>query len=84
MTKFNEYDRKRHSLDKVENDKVIACSTVPDVLVLNRGNISDAAQYLGCDRNTLRKYARDTEGNNHRLHVVGGCLRMFTLTGRSC
>ncbi|HCB1065395.1 phage NinH family protein [Klebsiella quasipneumoniae] len=46
--------------------------TVPELLVVTRGNITEVARMTNSDRNTIRKYARDFSAANHI--VINGRL----------
>ncbi len=78
MTEWNKYDRKVNNLDRLDKDKVMACNTVPELLTLNYGNMSDCARYLECYRATIRRVARDVKGDNHRVVRVGDTLKLMT------
>jgi len=54
-------------------------TTIPDMLVANRGNITALAGTLGVNRATVRTYARDFKGDKHL--VKDGAL--FTITRRN-
>ncbi|VEB99986.1 Phage NinH protein [Cedecea lapagei] len=57
----------------------IEAKTIPDYLVLARGNQAEVARQLECDRATIAKYARDAKGQFHA--VVCGVL-MIAQGGR--
>lgn len=46
--------------------------TIPDYLVLARGNQAEVARQLECSRGTIGKHARDTKGQHHA--VINGVL----------
>lgn len=46
--------------------------TIPELLVTTRGNITELAQQLNCNRATVRKYARDFNATQHA--IVNGIL----------
>lgn len=48
--------------------------TIPDLLVETRGNQSEVARILSCNRGTVMKYNRDTNGKYHA--IVNGVLMM--------
>lgn len=50
----------------------IEAKTIPDYLVLARGNQAEVARQLECARGTISKYAHDTKGQLHA--VVDGVL----------
>lgn len=47
-------------------------NTIHELLPSTRGNITELARILNCDRATLRKYIRDKDGQYHA--VVNGKL----------
>ena len=53
--------------------------TIPQYLVHHRGNMTQAAISLGCNRQTVRRYARDFGGIEHK--VIDG--RLYILAARS-
>lgn len=58
----------------------MSITTIPDMLVASYGNITTVANQLDRQRNTVRKYARDFKGKQHR--VIDGVLFTVGKTGR--
>ncbi|EFX9171649.1 TPA: protein ninH [Escherichia coli] len=46
--------------------------TIPELLILARGNMTEVSRKLNCNRATVRKYISDKEGKRHS--VVNGVL----------
>ncbi|EFG4706730.1 protein ninH, partial [Escherichia coli] len=46
--------------------------TIPELLICTRGNQTEVARILNCNRATARKYIGDKEGKRHA--VVNGVL----------
>ncbi|EES2155804.1 protein ninH, partial [Escherichia coli] len=46
--------------------------TIPELLICTRGNQTEVARILNCNRATVRKYIGDKEGKRHA--VVNGVL----------
>ncbi|EFE9078384.1 TPA: protein ninH [Escherichia coli O146] len=50
----------------------VKIQTIPELLVMVRGNQTEVARILNCNRATVRKYIGDKEGKRHA--VVNGVL----------
>lgn len=56
---------------------IFSVTTIPQILIVNKGNLTDAARRLNCNRATVRKYVDDTAGRSHS--VVNGVLMVSTI-----
>lgn len=56
-------------------------TTIPNLLVKTRGNQSEVARMIDCTRNTVSKFARDNNGEYHRVLIVDESIyRVLTVT----
>lgn len=56
---------------------IFSVTTIPQILIVNNGNLTDAARRLNCNRATVRKYVDDIAGRSHS--VVNGVLMVSTI-----
>ncbi|NUU68446.1 protein ninH [Enterobacteriaceae bacterium BIT-l23] len=56
-------------------------TTIPELLISTRGSMKAVAERLGCDRATVRKYARDREAQSHAV-VNGKLMAVFGKRGK--
>jgi len=50
-------------------------NTIPELLIITRGNQTEAAKKLNSNRATIRKYARDFTASQHA--IVNGVLMVY-------
>ncbi|WLS77372.1 protein ninH [Erwinia pyri] len=50
-------------------------NTIPELLIITRGNQTEAAKKLNSNRATIRKYARDFQATQHA--IVNGVLMVY-------
>ncbi|QUG75992.1 protein ninH [Erwinia sp. E602] len=50
-------------------------STIPELLVVTRGNQTEAARQLNSNRATVKKYSRDFQATHHA--IVNGVLMIY-------
>ncbi|EGQ5385871.1 protein ninH [Escherichia coli] len=50
----------------------VKIQTIPELLVMVRGNQTEVARTLNCSRNTVRKYIDDKDAKKHA--IVNGVL----------
>ncbi|WP_105476133.1 protein ninH [Escherichia coli] len=54
--------------------------TIPELLIQTRGNQTEVARILNCNRATVRKYIGDKEGKRHA--IVNGVLMVHRGWGK--
>ncbi|EMG9442869.1 protein ninH [Escherichia coli] len=58
----------------------VTIQTIPEFLIRARGNMTEVARMLNCNRATVRKYACDKEGKRHA--IVNGILMVHRGWGK--
>ena len=56
-------------------------TTIPELLIRTYGNMNEVSRYLGCYRTTVKKYAKDINGENHII-VNGRLMTTHKIRGK--